>query len=309
MRYGAIDLGSHTARFIVGEERGGFLVPLDHGREFTKVALESKDFTISPSSIEKITKILKGYIAHFKELGVGRYFCGATGIFRKAKNKDEICKDLKELHDINCFVISEEEEALLAIKGALWVLKAYREVEEPIVFFDLGGSSTEIVFVENGEIKWWKSFFIGSAGLTKEYLTSAPTNLDEALSYAKKVLEDIGKLPKPRSIIGSGGTSATLGALKIGMEKYVPYKVCTVDISIGWLEETINLLSSLSLEERRALKGMEKGREDVILGGSIIVFAILKILRAENLMVSDAGLLEGLLIKAAGKDLEFSLPL
>ncbi len=48
--------------------------------------------------------------------------------------------------------------------------------------------------------------------------------------------------------------------------------------------------------QRTALPGLEKGREVVIIPGTAIVLAIMNLFRCNHLTVSDAGLLEGILL-------------
>ena len=52
------------------------------------------------------------------------------------------------------------------------------------------------------------------------------------------------------------------------------------------------------IRNRLKIIGMEKGREKVIIYGLIIVVAILNILRKRAFIVSDSGILEGLINKS-----------
>jgi exopolyphosphatase/guanosine-5'-triphosphate,3'-diphosphate pyrophosphatase len=61
------------------------------------------------------------------------------------------------------------------------------------------------------------------------------------------------------------------------------------------------------------IAGLEAGREEIILGGAVIVSQILSSFGSEALIVSEAGLLEGLLIElaqsqSASTDLTWRLP-
>jgi exopolyphosphatase/guanosine-5'-triphosphate,3'-diphosphate pyrophosphatase len=82
------------------------------------------------------------------------------------------------------------------------------------------------------------------------------------------------------------------------MDGYVPYGVCGIELDRIWIDGLLQHLASLSLEERKSLPGLEEGREDVIIGGTIIVSDILTLVNRERLIVTDAGFLEGVLIKA-----------
>jgi exopolyphosphatase/guanosine-5'-triphosphate,3'-diphosphate pyrophosphatase len=62
----------------------------------------------------------------------------------------------------------------------------------------------------------------------------------------------------------------------------------------------------MPLAQRRLIAGLEPGREDIILGGAVIVSEILSCFGRERFVVTDAGLLEGLLIELVEKESELS---
>ena len=62
------------------------------------------------------------------------------------------------------------------------------------------------------------------------------------------------------------------------------------------VERQIELYRSRSLEERRAIVGLQPKRADVILAGACIVKIVMDKLGKDRLSVSDRGLRHGLLI-------------
>jgi len=56
------------------------------------------------------------------------------------------------------------------------------------------------------------------------------------------------------------------------------------------------MLLPLSLEERIAIPGLEKGREDLIIAGSLVTIHTMERFGFTSLKVSDYGLLEGLIV-------------
>jgi exopolyphosphatase/guanosine-5'-triphosphate,3'-diphosphate pyrophosphatase len=61
------------------------------------------------------------------------------------------------------------------------------------------------------------------------------------------------------------------------------------------------MLVRLPLKKRRILNGLERGREDIIIAGTVIVLGVMDTFRFDELKVSDAGLLEGIIIDAYEK--------
>ena len=62
------------------------------------------------------------------------------------------------------------------------------------------------------------------------------------------------------------------------------------------IEDIYATLLPLSPAERLKIKGLEKGREDLIIAGALITINTMKTFGFNRLKVSDFGLLEGLLL-------------
>lgn len=60
-----------------------------------------------------------------------------------------------------------------------------------------------------------------------------------------------------------------------------------------WLCAEAEKLLSLTVEERRALRGMEPRRADVIAGGCLLMYSILNRFNADRITVSESDNLEG----------------
>jgi len=58
-------------------------------------------------------------------------------------------------------------------------------------------------------------------------------------------------------------------------------------------------MKTLTLEERSKIKGLDKGREDIILAGIMITLEVMNTLNADKLIVSDYGLVEGIALDTA----------
>ena len=88
-----------------------------------------------------------------------------------------------------------------------------------------------------------------------------------------------------------------LGKLKEeGLVEYEPYRVTGLNLDAHWIAGMLDHLAKLPLVQRRGIPGLESGREDIILGGTLVVQAVLQGLHKSALTVTDAGLLEGLLL-------------
>ena len=97
-----------------------------------------------------------------------------------------------------------------------------------------------------------------------------------------------------------GGTVTNITAVKHRLAKYDPDVVQGSVIDRAEVERQIQLYCSRTLEERRAIVGLQPKRADVILAGACIVKTVMDKLGKDSLSVSDRGLRHGLLIDRFG---------
>lgn len=315
--YAALDVGSHTIRLLIARlDENRFLVPLRNERRVTRLAHEIQiDQRLKPSSIRSSLEALDEYAAMIASHQVTSTACGATGAVRRALNGRAFLEQMKEVTDIEGSVLSETSEAFLSAKGVVSFLP---DDGHGMLTFDLGGSTTEFLHIEGrtGETAWSSSIFVGAATITERFLRDDPPGEVAVATARQAVRQELrevtdrlapssdskGNGPEDWRLVGTAGTAAALAALKLRMPDYLPYRVHGEILTEPWLSEVIEQLSNMSISERRLLPGMEDGREDIILGGALIVHEIMRGLGRSSLMVTDAGLLEGLLLDLIEKE-------
>lgn len=309
--FASIDIGSHTIRLLIARLEGGREIrPLCMERRITRLA---RDFqageTLKPPAIQTSIEALKEYGLFLEQFHVQSLACGATGVVRRARNACDFLPLVKKSTGICASILSEESEAFLSAKGCLSVLPRR---DDRVLSFDLGGSSTEFLLADpqQSEPLWSTSVFIGASTLTERYLKADPpglsqiaraadavrTSLHSTLAQAGNLLNIPHESPLPFQLVGTAGTVSTLAAMYLKMTLYEPYRVNGLVLTREWLTQTIDLLAQLPLKARRNLPGLEEGREDIILGGALIVREILQGMGCTHLTVTDGGLLEGLLL-------------
>jgi len=308
--FAGLDIGSHTTRMLIAQKDGTELVPVRAERRITRLAqdFENEDMITMEAQHRNISA-LKEYICILREFQVGGIACGATGVVRRAKNSGAVLDKILSETGIECRILSEETEAILSAKG---ILSALPEIGNGLLTFDIGGGSTEFVFTGVGAPVWNASRPVGAATLSGMFLKADPPGL-EALDRAalsaknefisvKEQLHGIINLSEKLRLVGTAGTVTTLAAMYLAMERYVPYRVNGVVLTRDWLSQTIESLAQMPLDRRRMIAGLEPGREEIILGGAVIVSEILSCFGQDSFVVSDAGLLEGILIELIEKE-------
>lgn len=307
--YGAVDIGSHTIRVLVADwDSQGFVRPVHHERHVIRLAQGfARQGVLTDEAMDRALRVMTDISDRLQAFPLRHLRCGATGVVRKAANGADFVKRIHERTRWQVSILTEVQEARLSLHGMLSVLPP---LDGPTVCFDLGGSSTEFSLVEGGNPMplWEGSVFIGAATLTEMCLCHAPASpheLRRAADQAREALRPVVKAvrqqvrqrsrsPEGLSVVGTAGTATTLAAMEARMTQYVPYRINNRTLTKTWIADIVRTLASMSLEERRCLAGLEPGREDIIVGGAVIVEEILAAFDVPHLTVTDAGLLEGL---------------
>ena len=172
--------------------------------------------------------------------------------------------------------------------------------DEKIVI-DIGGGSTEIIYGNNSEILFKKSFQVGVVSLTEMFLNNFP-NEQKYINNTKKYLQNIFSpidsiLPKGIKIIAVAGTPTTLSCIKQDLRTYHEKKVEGSIITPNDLDTIFQKMFNLSHQQIKENFGsVVNGREDVLLAGSLILQHIAKLIKTDIINVSSRGIRYGNII-------------
>ncbi|MGD9505088.1 MAG: hypothetical protein AB7W37_09250 [Syntrophobacteraceae bacterium] len=312
----AIDIGSHSVRLlIISHTALKGIVPLLRARRTTKLAEGfGSDGRLAQEPMMASIEALREYAALVEAHGARSCIAGATGVIRKAGNGRALLEAIRSETGIPARVLSENEEAFFSTKGALSALPGR---SSSVVTFDLGGGSTEFLLIGPEEERplWSASVFTGAATVAGRFLRGDPTehaSIREAEAAVRLSLAPTLDALKARikeaqipffDLIGTAGTVTTLAAMRLEMVKYQPGRVNGLQLFREEIRQLTDRIAGLPVAARSSLPGLEKGREDVILGGALVVLEILRQLGKDVFSVCDAGLPEGLAIHLLEEEL------
>ena len=295
----SLDLGTQTFRFCVGKVVDGDVYFLIKKRENVRLGegLGSKKI-ISSEAFKRGLEGLKKIKEELFKYGIEKYKAIGTEVFRKAKNAEEFIEKAKKETGVKIEVISPEKEAKLTLKGIIWGLEELGINIENFITIDVGGGSSEFAYIKNGKIEWCKSIDLGAVVLKEIFDLRYPLNSKIIKSLKDYVKEKISLLPvdNPQELIITGGTASLLGGLDLKLSKYIPEKLHGHRITKDRLEKLIKKLSNFDLERLQRVKGMEEGREDIVLPGFLIYSGILEHFNKDSMLLNEYGILEGTLL-------------
>ncbi len=272
-----IDIGSNSVRLMLRADGKTLYKKIETTRLGAGLAATH---ALSEEAIERTALAVRAFCEEGRACGAEVY-AFATEAVRSAKNGGAFCNRVKELCGLEVDVASGEEEARLAVLGAL------SGRDGGIV--DIGGASTEVSYVKGGERAFSTSIPMGCVRLY-DLASDKKEMLEKVISGAISPLSAAEPFGTTYVV---GGTASTLASILMGLETYDGEKLQDFEIGIRSAEETADMLLSMTVEERKRVRGMDLPRADIIGGGVLLLARIMRMLRLESVRFSDRDNLEG----------------
>jgi exopolyphosphatase/guanosine-5'-triphosphate,3'-diphosphate pyrophosphatase len=302
-RLAAIDVGTNSTRLLVAGP-GDPLVVVERQMRITRLG-QGVDAAgrLDDEALERTLACIEDYAATAQRLGASRLRVGATSAVRDAADRERFFAGVRARAGVDAEVLTGQAEAAAAFLGAT----ASVDGRPPFCVLDIGGGSTELI-VGSSEPEASTSRQLGCVRLTERALHGDPPAASEigaALALIDRELEVAAADVDParaRTLVGVAGTVTTLGALFLDLPAYVPSEIHGVHVPLEGVRDLTRRLARMPAAERAALGPMTPGREDVILGGAMILERTMERFSFDEVLVSEADALDGLVLQmlAAG---------
>lgn len=298
----SIDVGSNTIRLLIGRVENRRIIRLRTGMVITRLAAGiGETRLLNPDNMEKSVSVLKVFSDIISAYGISHIRAVGTSALRETENSEEFRQRVLSETGINIEVISGEEEAELTARGVIFDLL---ETDSSLIF-DIGGGSAEWIFCRNSSPAAMGTIPTGVVKLFDNHIKSDPPSKADTIALRReaeiilsRLKTQMGHLINSRTVfIGTAGTITTLASIDIGLESYDHEKIHRHNISLEKLYDISGRLLSIPLSERKKMIGLEPERADLIIPGILFTINVMELFGFDNILVSDNGLLEGVLIK------------
>ncbi len=312
--FAAIDLGTNNCRLLIARPQGENFVVVD---AFSRVVRLGEGLAgsgrLSDAAMDRALGALQVCADKLKRRRVHLTRSVATEACRRAENGPEFIERVRRETGIALDIISAKEEARLAVLGCHILLE---QGDGPAIIFDIGGGSTELVLVEQGDaplprIVDWMSVPWGVVSLT-ETCGIEPAGADgRAARYAdmrRRVRESLAPFAdrlvptieqhdrtRPLRLLGTSGTVTTLASLHLELPQYDRRAVDGLIVPAEAMRSISERLSAMPIPARRELACIGRERADLVVAGCAILETILDLWPADRLGVADRGIREGIL--------------
>lgn len=302
----AIDIGTNTLRFIVADVKKGIKI-ISEGRRIVRLGEGLKqNGRISESAMDRTVSCLYDFSKQIELCGIkpSEVRAVATSGVREAANSQQLLDKAQNITGIKIRIISGEEEGnitMLGIKLGLGEGKKRTGINshtppEDFVAIDIGGGSTEFIFSDTKTPT--RSLNLGIVHLAEKFLKNDPPSTTE-LDNLQRELEraDIAIPKEIKEMAGTAGTVTTLAFIDSKAKEYRPEMINNYILTRNSIQSLYDKMITMNNKQKRESLRIEKGREDIIIPGMLILLTIMKKFEYNHIHVSDYGLREGLLIQ------------
>jgi exopolyphosphatase/guanosine-5'-triphosphate,3'-diphosphate pyrophosphatase len=258
----------------------------------------------------------------------------ATEACRRAQNARDFIRQVKRETGLRLEIIQPEEEARLAVISCAPLVSTKTE---QLLVVDIGGGSTELVWIDLANVEPrerpraimrlhagfhtpesrfpaakvvdWISVPLGVATLRDQFSDVEDDSARYALMswYFEENLSEFAPYKNEQAregfqIVGTSGTVTTVAASHLGLKRYDRTKVDGLRMSSDQIEAVIQRYLDLGPLGRRRDPRIGSDRQALIMSGSAILQALLRLWPTDRLSVADRGLREGLLYAQMSAD-------
>ena len=315
--YAAIDLGTNNCRLLIARPaKRGFQV-VD---AFSRIVRLGEGLThsgaLSEAAMGRTLAALKVCAGKIERRGARQVRAVATEACRRAANCDDFLDRARQETGIALEIISNSEEAHLALHGCAPLLDPRRR---HALVFDIGGGSTQVSWLSvrpssgNGrwsnrpgaELRAWHSARMGVVTLAERYgghtisrqaYEAMTQDVTEALS-GFEAEHRLGELVATgqMQMVGTSGTVTTLAGVHKKLPRYNRARIDGTHLDFDTVSRLSQAIATMSYDQRLAHPCIGRERADLVVAGCAILEAICRTWPVGRLRVADRGLREGIL--------------
>jgi len=296
-RTAIIDIGSNSARLVIYEKTSRYGFHLICERK-SKVRIGEgayeKGGYLQPHAVTRAYLALASFMQTVRKYQARKVLCVATSALRDAPNGAEFVRWIKKELGLAIRIIDGDKEATY---GAI----AVRNLLPPAdtVTVDIGGGSTDMALIRNGEIVATCSLNLGTVRL-KELFFDKESSRDMAVAkaqgYIKGVFESIPDDFRCRLVTAIGGTARALSKAVMRRSDYPFDKLHAFRYEV---DAHLDFFDAIAASSAKGLKRfpIKKSRYDTIREGTLIWSMLLRHLGARHVITSSAGVREGVFLE------------
>ena len=305
-RVAAIDIGTNSTHLLVAAVDATLKTFSIIQTEKSTTRLGERDQetgNLSQAAIQRGFETLR----RFRDLAyshqVEQIMTAATSAVREAPNGRDFLALVKEELGLDVDLISGPEEARLIYLG---VLSGMSFGDRPHLLLDIGGGSTELILADGRDARALTSTRVGAVRLQRDFVKDDPIppnrraflqafiqgSLEPAVDKVRRRIKP-GETPL---LVATSGTAMAIGTLAAQEDVRPPLKLHGYRLTRQRLDTVVERLITLTPAQRRELSPLNERRAEIIVPGALILQTTMQMLGAQELLLSERALREGLIV-------------
>ena len=305
-RVAAIDIGTNSTHLLVAAVDATLKTFSIIQTEKSTTRLGERDQetgNLSQAAIQRGFETLRRFrdLAHSHQ--VEQIMTAATSAVREAPNGRDFLALVKEELGLDVDLISGPEEARLIYLG---VLSGMSFGDRPHLLLDIGGGSTELILADGRDARALTSTRVGAVRLQRDFVKDDPIppnrraflqafiqgSLEPAVDKVRRRIKP-GETPL---LVATSGTAMAIGTLAAQEDVRPPLKLHGYRLTRQRLDTVVERLITLTPAQRRELSPLNERRAEIIVPGALILQTTMQMLGAQELLLSERALREGLIV-------------
>ncbi len=303
VRLSVLDLGSNSFHVLVADvDETGTVVPVAREREMLHLgAVVAEHGAIPDDARAEAVAVVAHFTALAARLGAEQRLAVATSALRDATNGPTVVAHMEVVADTTIRVIDGHEEGELAFAG---VAASLGRATSPRLMLDLGGGSLELAVGTGHTVEHAITLPLGVSRLAGMLPGDPPAEADvkRLRRHVRDLLDGAGDhfdLEEVTQVVAVGGTVRALARVAAGRAgRWLPATLNLLHLERRQFTDLRKRLTRMDRDERLDEPGMKTKRADHIHVAATIVDTVLRELRIDQVVVSDWGLREGVLLRA-----------
>ncbi len=284
-----IDIGSNSVRLVVYEGLTRSPTPLFNEKSMAGLGRGvTTTGRLAQEAMDKALGALRRFRVLCDTMRVEDMTVVATAAARDAENGADFIRNCEEILRAPIQLISGRREAELSAKGVI------SGIWNPDgIVGDLGGGSLELVDVRGDVIGSDISLPLGALALQDR----SGSDLKKAAKIIRESLRNRAalKLLKDRSFYAVGGTWRSLARLHMKQRGYPLMVMHNYVIPARDAADFAQLVERVSTETLDSIEAVSAARRPLIAYGALLLEEIIRVGRPKDIVISAAGVREGLL--------------
>ncbi len=313
--FAALDLGTNNCRLLIATPNSGTGGALRIMDSFSRIVRLGEDVSttgvLTEGAMERTLSALRVCQKKLERYSLAGSRFVATEACRRAENGLEFLERVRRETGMEIDIITTEDEANLAFSGCASLLT---DSSKRAVVFDIGGGSTELMWVDverDKTITDWLSVGFGVMNLSDKFGGSnlADIAFNDMVGTLMEKLKPFDMANNIAQTIAGGGvqllstsgTVTTLAAIHLDLPRYDRTRIDGITLTVADIRAATRKLLAMRPSERFNHPCIGADRADFILSGCAIFEAISNLWQAESITIADRGVREGIILSLLEK--------